>query len=141
GPVNAGRYPVREATDVDPEETIMVVKEVRKAVGGATDKLSATGAQDLAKSLMQGQGKEQVTKAAQEILKWSTRNRERLTEFVRAEVSSQLKSMGVATRADLDALRKRVRELEREGGKTGAKRTAAKRSSAKSTKTAGTGQA
>jgi polyhydroxyalkanoate synthesis regulator phasin len=118
----------------------MVVKEVRKAVGGATDRLSATGAQDLAKSLMQGQGKEQVTKAAQEILKWSTRNRERLTEFVRAEVSSQLKSMGVATRADLDALRKRVRELERESGRTGAKRTAAKRSSAKSTKTAGTGQ-
>ena len=53
----------------------MVVKEVRKAVGGATDKLTATGAQDLAKSLMQGQGKEQVTKAAQEILKWSTRQR------------------------------------------------------------------
>jgi BMFP domain-containing protein YqiC len=49
--------------------------------------------------------------------------------------------MGVATRADLDALRKRVRELERDSGKTGAKRTTAKRSSAKSTKTAGTGQA
>ncbi|HET6616249.1 MAG TPA: phasin family protein [Gemmatimonadota bacterium] len=117
------------------------MKEVRKAVGGATDKLNASGAQDLAKSLMQGQGKEQVTKAAQEILKWSTRNRERLTDFVRAEVSSQLKTMGVATRADLDALRKRVRELERESGKTGAKRSTAKRSSAKSTKTAETGRA
>ncbi len=119
----------------------MVVKEVRKAVGDATDKLSASGAQDLARSLMQGQGKEQVTKAAQEILKWSTRNRERVTEYVRAEVSSQLKTMGVATRDELDALRKRVRELERESGKTAAKRSTAKRSSAKSTGTAGTGQA
>ena len=119
----------------------MVVKEVRKAVGGATDKLSASGAQDLARSLMQGQGKEQVTKAAQEILKWSTRNRERVAEFVRAEVSSQLKSMGVATRAEVDALRKRVRELERESGKTVARRSTAKRSSVKSTGAAGTGQA
>jgi polyhydroxyalkanoate synthesis regulator phasin len=119
----------------------MVVKEVRKAVGGATDKLSASGAQDLARSLMQGQGKEQVSRAAQEILKWSNRNRERLSEFVRAEVSSQLKSMGVATRDELDALRKRVRELEREAGRTPAKRSTAQRSSAKSTKTAGTGQA
>jgi polyhydroxyalkanoate synthesis regulator phasin len=119
----------------------MVVKEVRKAVGGATDKLSASGAQDLARSLMQGQGKEQVSRAAQEILKWSNRNRERLAEFVRAEVSSQLKSMGVATRDELDALRKRVRELEREGAKTPARRSTVKRSSAKSTKTAGTGPA
>ena len=53
-----------------PGGTSMVVKEVRKAVGGATDKLSGAGAQELPRSLMQGQGKEQVSKAAQEILKW-----------------------------------------------------------------------
>ena len=107
----------------------MVVKEVRKYVDAATDKLSVTGAQELAKSLMQGQGKEQISKAAQEILNWSTKNRERVLELVRAEVSSQMKSIGVATRDELDALRKRVRELER--GQSGAKKAPAKRSSAK----------
>ena len=107
----------------------MDVKEVRKAVGGATDRLSATRAQELARSLMQGQRKEQVSKAAQEILKWSTRSRERLSDFVRAEVSSQLRSIGVATREEVDALRKRVRELER----AQAKRPATKRSTAKRT--------
>ena len=110
----------------------MVVKEVRKYVGVATDKLSASGAQELARSLMQGQGKEQVSKAAQEILTWSNKNRERIMEMVRAEVSSQLKTLGVATRDEVDTLRKRVRELERSGGtKTTAKRTTAKRSTSK----------
>ncbi len=119
----------------------MVVKEVKKAVGTATDKASASAAQaqELARSLMQGQGKEQVTKAAQEILKWSNRNRERVSELVRSEVASQLKSLGVASREEVDALRKRVRELERAAP---AKRPAAKRStststSAKSAKPAG----
>jgi polyhydroxyalkanoate synthesis regulator phasin len=109
----------------------MVVKEVKKAVGTATDKFSASSAQaqELARSLMQGQGKEQVSKAAQEILKWSNRNRERVTELVRSEVASQLKSLGVASRDEVDALRKRVRELER----AQTKRPAAKRSTSSST--------
>ncbi|HEY7661062.1 MAG TPA: hypothetical protein VIC58_10740 [Actinomycetota bacterium] len=107
----------------------MVVKEVRKAVGAATDKISSTGAQELARSLMQGQGKEQVSKAAQEIMKWSAKNRERVMELVRTEVQSQMKTMGVATREEVDALRKRVRELERARPKPRtAKRSTAKRS-------------
>lgn len=109
----------------------MVLQEVRKAVGSATDRLSASGAQELARSLMQGQGKEQVSKAAQEIMKWSNRNRERLMELVRAEVTTQLKKAGVASRDDLNALRKRVRELERAAkpAKATATKTAAKRRS------------
>jgi hypothetical protein len=109
----------------------MVVKEVKKAVGTASDKFSASSAQaqELARSLMQGQGKEQVTKAAQEIVKWSNRNRERVTELVRSEVASQLKSLGVASRDEVDALRKRVRDLER----TRTKRTPAKRRTSTST--------
>ena len=109
----------------------MVVKEVKKAVGTATDRFSASSAQaqELARSLMQGQGKEQVAKAAQEIVKWSNRNRERVTELVRSEVASQLKSLGVASREEVDALRKRVRDLER----AQAKRPAAKRSTSSPT--------
>ena len=117
----------------------MVVKEVRKAVGTATDKVSASGtqAQELARSLMQGQGKEQVSKAAKELLKWSSRNRERVVDLVRSEVSSQLKTLGVASRDEVDALRKRVRELERvKGSRPAAKRSASRTSSAKSSKPA-----
>lgn len=109
----------------------MVVKEVRRYVDVATDKLSSTGAQELARSLMQGQGKEQVSKAAQEIVKWSNKNRERAMDMIRTEVTSQMKTLGVVTRDELDALRKRVRELER--AQAGAKKSTAARSSAKRT--------
>ncbi len=109
----------------------MVVKEVRRYVDVATDKLSSTGAQELARSLMQGQGKEQVSKAAQELMKWSNKNRERAMDMIRTEVTSQMKTLGVVTRDELDALRKRVRELER--AQAGAKKSTAARSSAKRT--------
>jgi hypothetical protein len=48
-------------------------------------------------------------------------------------VRTQLKQMGVASRDEVDALRKRVRELEKaQGGrKTTPKRTTAKRTTAK----------
>jgi len=113
----------------------MVMNEVRKYMEAAIGKLSPAKAQELARSVMKGQGKEQVTKAAQELLEWSNRNRERLTELVRKEVRSQLKAIGVASRDEVDALRKRVRELERGGGaakkRATAKRSTAKRSTAK----------
>jgi len=106
------------------------VTELREFMEGAAGKLSPARAQELAKSLMAGQGKEQVAKAAHDLLEWSNRNRQRVSELVRAEVKSQLATMGVASKDDLDALRKRVRELERAQGGT-AKRTTAKRSTAK----------
>jgi hypothetical protein len=63
---------------------------------------------------------------------WSNKNRERLTSMVQTEVKSQLKTIGVASRDEVDALRKRVRELERgQGKKSTRKRTAAKRSTTK----------
>ena len=78
------------------------------------------------------------------MLVWSQRSRERLKEFVSREVSSQMNSVGVATQADLDAVKKRVRDLERRAGMTAsgrrssakkstAKKSAAKKSTAKST--------
>lgn len=112
------------------------LSELRKFMEGAADRLTPAKAQDIAKGLMQGQGREQIQKAAQEILEWSTKNRDRLGEAVRREVASQMKNLGVATRDELDALRKRVRDLERaRGSKPTARtsRTAPKRSSAKRT--------
>jgi len=107
----------------------MVVNEIRKNVEAAVGKLSPKRAQELASSLMPDQGKDQIAKAAQNILEWSNRNRERVTELVRAEVRSQLNQFGVASRDELDALRRRVRELEK--SQTGRKRATAKRTRAK----------
>jgi polyhydroxyalkanoate synthesis regulator phasin len=115
----------------------MVVSEVRKYMEAAVEKLTPAKAQEMARSLMQGQakGKEQVQKVAQDLMDWSNHTRERMADMVRREVARQLKAMGVATKDDLEALKRRVRELER-GGTTKAstaKRPASKSSKARST--------
>lgn len=108
------------------------LEQVREYMEAAIGKLSPAKAQELAKSLTKGQGRDQVSKAAKDLLAWSNKNKERLTSMVQTEVKSQLKTIGVASRDEVDALRKRVRELEREQGKkTTRKRSTAKRTTAK----------
>jgi polyhydroxyalkanoate synthesis regulator phasin len=113
------------------------LEQVRQYMEAAIGKLSPTKAQELAKSLKKNQGRDQVSKAAKDLLAWSNKNRERLTSMVQTEVKSQLKTIGVASRDEVDALRKRVRELERDQGKkptrkrSTTKRSTAKRSTAK----------
>jgi polyhydroxyalkanoate synthesis regulator phasin len=109
----------------------MNADEIRRYMEAAMGKLSPKKAQELANSLRQGQGKEQVTKAAHDLMDLSNKSRERLTELIRSEVRSQLKQVGVASRDEVDALRRRVRDLEK--AKDGRKRTTAKRSTAKRT--------
>jgi polyhydroxyalkanoate synthesis regulator phasin len=109
--------------------------EVRKAIEGLIGNLTPAKAQDLAKSLSDpGTAKEQVSKVAADLLEWSHRNRARLKELVAHEIASQMKSMGVATTADVDAVKKRVRDLERRAGMTASgRRPAAKKATAKKT--------
>jgi len=107
--------------------------DVRKLVGGALDKLTPAKAQQLARSIAKGEGREQVSKLAHELLEWSSRNRDKLTALVRREVKEQLKGLGVATKDEVETLRKRVRALEigsKPRSKATAKRTA-KRQQAK----------
>jgi BMFP domain-containing protein YqiC len=108
----------------------MVMTEVRRYMEAAVEKLSPAKAQQMAKSLLQGQGKgkEQVQKVAQELMDWSNQMRGRMTDMVRREVARQLKSMGAATKDEVEALKARVRVLEREAGTTSATKTPAKRS-------------
>jgi polyhydroxyalkanoate synthesis regulator phasin len=111
----------------------MRVDDVRKymeAAVGTVGKLTPARAKQLAKQVAKGEGREQVAKTARELIEWSSRNREKLTQLIRSEVRSQVKTLGLATREDLDALRKRVRELER-GGRSAVKRSSAKRGAAK----------
>jgi len=106
------------------------VDDLRKAVEATIGNLTPAKAQELAKSFSDpGTAKEQVAKLAGDILEWSHRNRERLREAIGREVAAQMKTMGVATQADLDAVKKRVRDLERRVGMTasGRKKAAAKR--------------
>jgi hypothetical protein len=110
-----------------------VLDPMKKAIQASFVILSPAKAQALAKAMMQGQGREQVQKTAQDLMDWSARNRDRLSGLVRDEVRSQLRQMGVASRDEVEALRKRVRELEktRRTPAKRSKRTTARRSTVK----------
>ncbi len=134
---------------VNPHErrsTMTRVDDMRKAFEATIGNLSPTRAQELAKGFLEpGAAKEQVAKTAADLMEWSQRNRQRL----RSEIKDQMRQMGLATQDELDALRKRVRELERAAGmtasggrrapakKTSAKRTSSKKTAAKKTSTSG----
>jgi len=95
--------------------------------------LSPAKAQRLAKGVLEpGAAKEQVGKATAEVIEWSQRNRERLLEMLRREVDRQIRAFGAATQADVDALTKRVRALERAASATGGrKKSTAKKPTAR----------
>ena len=121
----------------------MQAQDLQKFFEETKERLTPARAQELAKQLASGEGRDQVSKLAQAMLDWSQRNRERVSALVRREVASQLKGMGLASHSEVEALRKRVRDLERGAGtatkrspakkKSTAKRTPARRSSAKRT--------
>ena len=112
----------------------MLLDDVRRTLEGLAGTLTPARAQQLAKDMMEpGAAKEQVAKATADLLEWSQSNRDRIKEFVSREVQHQTKTVGLASQTDLDALKKRVRELERSAGMTasGRKKSTAKRSTAR----------
>jgi len=116
------------------EVTMTRVDDMRKALEATIGNLTPARAQELAKGFLEpGAAKEQVAKTAADMMEWSQRNRQRLRSGIQDEIKVQMRQMGVATQDELDALRKRVRELERAAGMTasGRKRTAAKKTPAK----------
>lgn len=105
----------------------MVIDDIRKTFEAVIGQLSPSKAQELAKRYLEpGAAKEQVAKTAGELVDLS----QRLRDTVRKEVSQQLRSMGGATQDELDALRKRVRDLERAAGMTASGRSSASRKTA-----------
>lgn len=110
----------------------MVIDEIRKTFDAVIGQLSPAKAQQLAKRYLEpGAAKDQVAKTAGELIQLS----QRLRDTVRKEVSQQLRAMGAATQDDVDALRKRVRDLERASGMTASGRSSAARKT--SARTAG----
>jgi polyhydroxyalkanoate synthesis regulator phasin len=115
------------------------VDDMRKTFEAALGNLTPARAQELAKGFLEpGAAKDQIAKSAADILEWSQRNRQRLRSAIQDEIRDQMRQMGVATRDELDGLRKRVRDLERAAGMTasGRRRGAAKKTTAKRRSTA-----
>jgi polyhydroxyalkanoate synthesis regulator phasin len=113
------------------------MQDVRKTIEASMGNLSTTRAQEIAKSVLdKDAAKDQVSKTAADLMEWSQRNRTRLVELVRGEVRDQLRQMGIATEEEVNALRKRVRDLERTARATGArggKKTSGAKTTAKAT--------
>jgi polyhydroxyalkanoate synthesis regulator phasin len=116
------------------------VDDMRKQFEATIGNLTPARAQELAKGFLEpGAAKEQIAKTAADLLEWSQRNRQRLRSAIQDEIRDQMRQMGVATQDELDAVRKRVRELERTAGMTASgrrraasrKKTTAKRTPAK----------
>ena len=110
------------------------MQDVRKTIEASLGNLSTTRAQEIAKSMLDTDAaKDQVTKTAADLMEWSQRSRTRLVELIRGEVRDQLRQMGVATEEEVNALRKRVRDLERTSRATGARGGGKKTSGAETT--------
>src|ERR1700741_5005005 len=105
----------------------MNADDVRKVLDSVFDKLSPAKAQEIAKGLLGEDRREQAQKLAADLMESAQRNRDKVKELISREVSSQTKNMGLATQAEVDTLKKRVRELERA---TGVKPAAAKKPAA-----------
>jgi polyhydroxyalkanoate synthesis regulator phasin len=113
----------------------MVLDDIKKTFEAVMGQLSPAKAQELAKRFLEpGAAKEQVSKTAGELVQLS----QRVRGSVRKEVASQMRSMGVATQDEVEALRKRVRDLERAAGKrasTSTRRSTAVKTGARATGT------
>lgn len=111
----------------------MYMSDAVKAMLDTLDRLTPARAQQIAQQVMSGEGRDQVTKFAQELVERSQKSRERLLGIVQSEVKRQLKTFGVASREDVEALKKRVRALERSSGAAPKKRAAKRRTTKAST--------
>jgi polyhydroxyalkanoate synthesis regulator phasin len=108
----------------------MNADDMRKYLDSLFDKLSPSKAQEIAKGLLGEDRREQAQKLAGDLMESAQRNRDRVKDLISREVKSQMKGMGVATQAEVDALRKRVRDLERAGKAPSARKPAAKKPTA-----------
>ena len=120
----------------------MNADDVRKMLDSLFDKMSPAKAQEMAKGLVGEDRREQAQKLAGDLVESAQRNRDRVKELISREVASQMKRAGFATQKDLDALKKRVRELERAtgvgtSGRSSAKTAASKKKPAAKRSTAG----
>ena len=112
-----------------------MLETLRRYVDAGRETLTPQKAQELAQALVKGgeARRDQASALARQLLDWSRRSSERFRETVRREVRRQIARSGVATKDEVEALRRRVRDLERSGpasmtsGSPARKKTAARK--------------
>lgn len=84
--------------------------------------------------------REQTQERIDELVEWSRRNTDNLRRLIRREINSQLSAMGLATKADLAALERKLTSgsgrsapSKKASAKSSAKKTAGKKTAAKKT--------
>jgi polyhydroxyalkanoate synthesis regulator phasin len=108
---------------------------VRRYVEAGREALTPQKAEELASALVkEGQARrDQVTRLARDLGEWSRKNSEKLLDTIRREVKRQIARAGVATKDDVEALKRRIRKLEatRKPAGTRKKTAARKRTTSK----------
>jgi hypothetical protein len=103
-----------------------MLDDMRKYVRAGLDALASSGSDDLAATLKSRAESfaDQMSSLAAGFLEWSGEARASLVREVKELVAAQVKEMGLASRREVEALRKRVERLEGAGrAKAGATRT------------------
>ncbi|HEX2026137.1 MAG TPA: hypothetical protein VHH92_07055 [Actinomycetota bacterium] len=102
---------------------------LRRYVEAGREALTPRRAEDLARVLVrEGQARrDQASRLAGDLLEWSRKSSERLRETIRREVKRQISRSGVATKDDLEPLKRRIRALE--SSRSGSRRTSSSKSS------------
>jgi polyhydroxyalkanoate synthesis regulator phasin len=110
---------------------VLMLDAVRRYVEAGREALTPQRAEELARSLVkEGQArKDQAAQLARDLLEWSRKNSERLRETIGREVTKQIGRAGLATTAEVESLKRRIRKLE------SARTTSAKKSSARKSAT------
>jgi polyhydroxyalkanoate synthesis regulator phasin len=100
----------------------------RRIVEAGREALTPERAEELARAFVrEGQARrDQAARLARELSTWSRRNSERFMSSIRAEVRNQISKAGLATKEDVEGLKRRIRKLE---SASTAKRAARKKAS------------
>lgn len=87
---------------------------VRRYVEAGREALTPKKAEELARALIeQGQARaDQAGRIARDLFDWSRKSSERLRDTIRHEVQKQMSRAGVASKNEVESLKKRIRELE-----------------------------
>jgi polyhydroxyalkanoate synthesis regulator phasin len=96
-----------------PEEVGML-DALRKFVEAGREALTPEKAEELARALVrEGQARrDQAARLARDLTTWSRRSSERFMAAIRTEVKDQISRAGLATKDEVEALKRRIRKLE-----------------------------
>jgi polyhydroxyalkanoate synthesis regulator phasin len=103
---------------------------VRRYVEAGREALTPKKAEELARALVQqGQARaDQAGRIARDLVEWSRKSSERLREAIGQEVKKQMSKAGVATKDEIESLKRRIRELESQAKTATGRRTTTQRS-------------